>query len=86
MTEAVASRTAASLVRPVRLLSDDRLMRLAADGNRPAFAEIYRRYHQELYRYCLAILRSPEDATDALQSTMTNALRSLPGERRQLPL
>ena len=86
MTEAVASRTAASLVRPARLLSDDRLMRLAADGDRPAFAAIYRRYHQELYRYCLAILRSPEDATDALQSTMTNALRSLPGERRQMPL
>lgn len=86
MTEAVASRTAGSLLRPARLLSDDRLMRLAADGDRQAFGAIYRRYHQELYRYCLAILRSPEDATDALQSTMANALRSLPGERRQIPL
>jgi RNA polymerase sigma factor (sigma-70 family) len=86
MTEAVASGRAASLRRPARLLSDDRLMRLAADGDRRAFATIYRRHHQELYRYCLAILRSPEDATDALQSTMANALRSLPGERRQIPL
>jgi RNA polymerase sigma factor (sigma-70 family) len=86
MTEAVASGTAASLRRPARLLSDDRLMRLAADGDRQAFEAIYRRYHQEVYRYCLAILRSPEDATDALQSTMANALRSLPGEPRQIPL
>lgn len=86
MTEAVASRTAASQVRPVRLLSDNHLMRLAVDGNQRAFGAIYRRYHQELYRYCLAILRSPEDARDALQSTMVNALRSLPGEKRQISL
>jgi len=86
MTEAVAPRNAASHVRPVRLLGDQRLVRLAAEGDRRAFAEIYRRHHQEIYRYCLAILRSPEDARDALQSTMMNALRSLPGERRQIPL
>ena len=86
MSEAVASRAAVSQVRPVRLLSDSRLMRLAAEGDRRAFSEIYRRHHQELYRYCLAIVRSPEDARDALQSTMMNALRSLPGERRQIAL
>ena len=86
MTEAVAPRTPMSQLRPLRFLSEERLTRLAADGDQRAFSEIYRRHHQEIYRYCLTILRSPEDARDALQSTMMNALRSLPGERRQIPL
>lgn len=86
MTEAIAPPTAISQVRPMRLLSDDRLMRLATAGDQRAFTTIYQRYHQELYRYCLAILRRPEDASDALQSTMLNALRSLPGEERRISL
>ena len=49
-----------------------------------AFELLYRRHHQEIYRYCLAILRSHEDAEDALQATMAAALRSLPGESRTI--
>jgi RNA polymerase sigma factor (sigma-70 family) len=70
----------------LRLLSDDRLARLAATGNRQAFAEIYRRYHQPLYRYCLSILRHADDASDALQSTAAKALDALPGEERDIAL
>jgi len=62
------------------------LARRAARGERRAFEQIYRRFNQELYRYCLAILRDPHDAEDALQATMAAALRALPGERRHLAL
>ena len=58
----------------------------ASDGDREAFAAIFRRYHQDLYRYCRSILRDPDDAEDALQSAMLSALRSLPGERREISL
>jgi RNA polymerase sigma factor (sigma-70 family) len=66
--------------------SDARLARRAADGDQRAFAAIYERYHQELYRYCRAILGDPNEAQDALQSTMASALRSLPGEERAIEL
>ena len=62
------------------------LVRRASDGDPKAFETIFKRHAQELYRYCLAILRRPEDAQDALQSTMANALRSLPGEQREIKL
>jgi RNA polymerase sigma factor (sigma-70 family) len=66
--------------------SDDRLVRRAAQGDRRAFAAIYERYHQELYRFCLTLVREPQDAQDALQNTMLKALRGLEGERREIKL
>ncbi len=69
-----------------RLLSDERLARRAARNDERSFAEIYRRYSQSLYRFCLSIVGSPEDASDALQNTMVKALRALPGEERQIQL
>ena len=47
---------------------------------------MYAKHHQELFRYCLSILRNREDAEDALQATMAAALRSLPAERREIAL
>lgn len=70
----------------MRLLSDDRLARRAAKGDRRAFEAIYQRYHQDLYRFCLAMIGNPQDAQDALQSTMVKVLRALPGEERQIKL
>ena len=70
----------------MRLLSDDRLARRAARGDRRAFEAIYQRYHQDLYRFCLAMIGNPQDAQDALQSTMVKVLRALPGEERQIKL
>lgn len=66
------------------LLTDARLARLAATGDRDAFAAIYERYHQPLYRYCRSLVRHPDDALDALQSTMLNAMRGM--ERREAEL
>jgi RNA polymerase sigma factor (sigma-70 family) len=69
-----------------RLLTDERLARLAAKGDRMAFEAIFDRYHQELYRYCVSLLRNREDAADALQSTMMRALRALDGDNRDISL
>src|SRR5215211_977156 len=71
---------------PIRVAGDDRLVRAAAQGNERAFAAIYERHHQGLYRYCRSILGNGPDAQDALQNTMLKALRALPGERRDLAL
>ena len=65
----------------LRSLSDERLARMAAEGDRGAFAAIYERHNQALYRYCRSILADPHDARDALQSTMVKALKSI---RRQV--
>src|SRR3954451_1861123 len=70
----------------LRALGDDRLARLAAAGDERAFGVIYQRYHQALYRYCRSIVGNPDDAADALQSTMVSALRGLSGERREITL
>jgi RNA polymerase sigma factor (sigma-70 family) len=59
---------------------------MAAAGHQQAFAAIYRRYHQPLYRYCRSILGSDEDARDALQNTMVRAMDALPGEKREIAL
>lgn len=69
-----------------RLLSDERLTQRAVGGDERAFAAIFRRYHQPLYRFCLAIVGNPEDAQDALQNTMMKVLRALPGEERKIDL
>jgi RNA polymerase sigma factor (sigma-70 family) len=68
------------------LFSDDRLVRRATGGDDQAFGAIFRRYHQRLYRYCLALVGSPDDAHDALQNTMVKVLRALPGEERRIEL
>lgn len=69
-----------------RLLSDERLTRRACGGDQRAFAAIFQRYHQELYRFSLAIVGNPHDAQEALQNTMAKVLRALPGEEREIEL
>jgi RNA polymerase sigma factor (sigma-70 family) len=71
---------------PSRMLSDAAIARRAAGGNQGAFAAIFERYHQDLFRYCAAILGNAEDAHDAVQNTMLKVLRALPGEERELKL
>lgn len=56
-------------------------LRSGSDGD-----AIFRRYGQDLYRFCLAILGNRDDAQDALQNTMVSALRALPGEQRKIEL
>jgi len=57
------------------------LVTRAASGDGGAFEDIFERYHQDLYRYALSILRDPQDAQDVLQSTMERAMRSIAGQR-----
>jgi RNA polymerase sigma factor (sigma-70 family) len=71
---------------PLLPVSDRQIVRLAARGEARAFAAIYERYHQELYRYCHSILGNGEDALDALHNTMARILRALPGEEREIAL
>ncbi|HEY5816714.1 MAG TPA: sigma-70 family RNA polymerase sigma factor [Solirubrobacterales bacterium] len=66
--------------------SEERLAQRAAQGDQRAFEEIYERYHQDLYRFCLAMVGNPQDAQDALQNTMVKVLRNLPGEKREIKL
>lgn len=86
MSDATASTGKAPSPGVVGLLSDHRLARRAAAGDQRAFAAIYSRYHQGLYRYCRAILRDSQEAQDALQNTMVKVLSSLPGEEREIRL
>jgi len=79
MSEAVAAPLS-------RLLSDERLTRRAVGGDERAFAAIFNRYHQSLFRFCLAIVGNPDDASEALQNTMIKVLRALPGEERRIEL
>jgi len=86
MSEATAPGGRAPRTGIARVLSDDRLARRAVGGDERAFAAIFDRYHQPLYRYCLAIVGDSQDAQDALQNTMVKVLRALPGEERRIEL
>src|SRR5829696_7867993 len=76
--------TAASAT--LRIRSEGALRSRAARGDDAAFAVVYERHHQALYRYCRSILRHDEDAQDALQSTMTRAFAALQDEQRDFEL
>lgn len=58
----------------------------ARAGDPEAFAALYAKHEQELFRYCRSILRSDEDARDALQNAMVKAFTALQTERRDLAL
>src|ERR1041384_1195745 len=70
----------------MRLRREGALRSRAARGDAAAFAAVYERHHQALYRYCRSILRHDEDAQDALQSAMTRAFAALQTERRELEM
>ena len=81
MAEIQPSTGARPGLRVGRRSTDQRLARLASHGSARAFALLYERHHQALYRYCLAIVRAPEDAQDALQSTFMHAFAALRGRK-----
>ncbi len=58
----------------------------APHSDAAAFAAVYERNHQALYRYCRSILHDDQDAQDALQSTMTKAFAALQDEDRDFEL
>jgi len=81
---ALPTQSPSELALAGRLSSDERLARLVSRGSERAFAVLYRRHHQALYRYCLSIVRDEDDAQDALQSAMTRALVALRAQERDL--
>jgi RNA polymerase sigma factor (sigma-70 family) len=70
----------------LRLRSDERLARQSAAGDTDAFAALYERHHRSLYRYCRSIVADPDDAADALQSTMTRALAAIGSRDEAAPV
>src|ERR1043165_306100 len=70
----------------LRIRTEGALRSRAARGDAAAFAAVYERHHQALYRYCRSILRHDEDAQDALQSTFTRAFAALQHEQRDFEL
>jgi RNA polymerase sigma factor (sigma-70 family) len=86
VSETAARLDGQTALRPARLLSDERLVRRVAAGDERAFAAIYGRYHQRIYRYCLGMVGDSDDAQDALQNTMLKAMRALAGEPREIEL
>ena len=71
---------------PFGVLGDERLAQRAGAGDDRAFAVVYQRYHQILYRYCRSILNNDADAQDALQSTFAAAFASLRAGQRDAPM
>lgn len=67
-------------------LPDELLARHAESGSARAFAALFARYHQPLYRYCRSLLREETDAQDALQSKFLGALPAMRDGRRAAPV
>jgi RNA polymerase sigma factor (sigma-70 family) len=78
--------TTGGLGAAVALRREPVLRSRAAQGDARAFAALYERHHQALYRYCRTILRHDEDARDAVQSAMTLAFAALREEQRDFEL
>ncbi|MGH2898735.1 MAG: RNA polymerase sigma factor, partial [Solirubrobacteraceae bacterium] len=67
-------------------MGDESLASRAAAGDEAAFTALYERYHGPLLGYCRSILLDAEDARDATQSALENALRALPRREPGRPL
>ncbi|MEA2314062.1 MAG: hypothetical protein QOI03_754 [Solirubrobacteraceae bacterium] len=59
---------------------------MVSRGSEHAFAALYERYHQPLYRYSRSIVQDDADAQDVLQSTFASALVALRRGARDAPL
>ena len=61
--------------------ADDRMLVARARVDRAVFAELYRRYVDGIYWYCLGQLREAATAEDATSQVFTQALAALPRYR-----
>ena len=66
--------------------SDAELERLAAQGDREAFAELYSRHSQRVYDFLLRLVRDPDEAADLMQETFLRAMRALSTEEKEAAL
>jgi RNA polymerase sigma-70 factor (ECF subfamily) len=68
-----------SLTSPRAAIMDDEVELVAlAQRDRRAFAPLYSRYFDPVYRYCYRRLGTPEAAADATSQTFAKALAALP--------
>lgn len=87
--EASALTRSRLLPRSRRLLAalgDERLVSEARRGNDAALEVIYDRYHLPLLSFCRHMLRSREDAEDALQHTFASGFRTIRSDERPIEL
>ncbi|MEP7003363.1 MAG: RNA polymerase sigma factor [Chloroflexota bacterium] len=63
--------------------ADAALVQAAQAGDARAFGELYERYRQPLYRYCLARSESPHEAEDLVSDVFLKAMESLTRYRDQ---
>jgi RNA polymerase sigma-70 factor (ECF subfamily) len=76
---------ATSVAHPRGTLGDAELAQLAVAGDGHAFAELYDRHERRVYGFCIRMLGSPHDASDATQETFVRMLARLPAlEGREL--
>jgi RNA polymerase sigma factor (sigma-70 family) len=67
------------------VLDEDARLVVLAKTDRRAFAPLYARYFDPVYRYCYRRLGHPEAAADAAAQVFTKALAALPGYREDAP-
>lgn len=66
--------------------ADTGLVERIRAGDERAFEEMYERYAAPLLGYCIKVLRSKEDAQDALQQTFLKSHRALRANRNEILL
>ncbi len=66
-------------------LEDDARVVALAKRDPRAFAPLYARYFDPVYRYCYRRLGHPEEAADATAQVFTKVLAALPGYREDAP-
>ena len=69
----------------VSVLDEDALVVALAKRDLRAFAPLYARYVDPVYRYCYRRLGDPEAAADAAAQVFTKALAALPSYREEAP-
>ena len=63
--------------RQIRTIPEERLIAVAAGGDRRAFGELVRRYEETVYRYAFKLCRDREKAEETLQDTFISVYRKL---------
>ena len=64
-------------------IEDARLVARAREGDREAFSELVRRYHERIFNTVYALVGDRDDADDLTQEVFLKAYRSLSGFRGQ---
>ncbi len=72
--------------RRLRFSSDDTLIGLVRRGDSAAFETLYDRHARELLSFCRYMLRSRQDAEDAVQATFASAYKALIADERTIVL